>query len=89
MEVGEQPTLRLMNKVLHTRRNAEPLEFARHKFVARHHRSNVLHPIGTRQRAASGLLRFEPASIASSNSVKWLYISDDAGTHLDGSSLAL
>lgn len=62
MEVGEQSTLRLMNEVLHARRDAEPLEFARHQLVARHHRRDVLHPIGAGQRAAAGLLRFESAN---------------------------
>lgn len=60
MEVGEQPTLRLLNEILHPRRNAEPLEFARHQLVARHHRLHALDPVLVGQRAPASLRRFEP-----------------------------
>lgn len=59
MEVGEQPTLRLLDETLDTRRNPKPLELARHQLVARHHRLDVLHPVLFGQRTAAGFLRFE------------------------------
>lgn len=62
MEIGEQPPLRLLDEAFHARRNAEPLELARHQLVARHHRLNALRPVSAGQRAAAGLLRFEPAN---------------------------
>lgn len=74
MEIGEQPPLRLLDEALHARRNAEPLELARHQLVARHHRLHALRPVSAGQRASAGLFRFEPAMANHGKTISMLVV---------------
>jgi hypothetical protein len=59
MESREESTLRLLNEILYPRLEAEPFEFARDEFVARHHGVDFSLPVGTDEGATAGFDRPE------------------------------
>lgn len=56
MEVCEETSLRLLYKVLDSRLQAKPFEFATNQFVAGHHRTHVVLPVGANQWTTSSFL---------------------------------
>lgn len=59
MESGEKSTLRFLNEAFYPRLKTEPFKFASDKFVACHHRIDLLLPVWTNKGSSTSFYRLE------------------------------